>query len=201
MYEVQGIIFDLDGTLVHFSIDWGKVVRHIEILLDVEFTSLLELLPMIWGTEKYETVSRTIEEYELASLSQLKFLDDSPELLRDLSSKYKLGVVTFQGKNVTRMIIEKLGIQGIPIATRDDDPTRVGQISLILSNTQLQANEVLIIGDRLNDVYSALEIGCNAVLVDRRDSYDPNKHGREFTVISNLKKLPPLLSMGKRNAE
>ena len=93
MYKVQGIIFDLDRTLVHLSINWGKAIRHIEDLLGVEFRSLLELFPMIWGTEKYEEVSRVIEKYELASLSQLKFLDDSPELLRDLSSKYKLGVV------------------------------------------------------------------------------------------------------------
>ncbi len=196
MYNVHGIIFDLDKTLVHLSIDWGRVVRNIEDLLGVEFRSLSELFPMIWGTEKYEIVSRTIEEYELASLSKLKFLDDSPELLRDLSAKYKLGVVTFQGKNVTRMIIEKLGIQGIPIATRDDDPTRVGQISLILSNTQLQANEALVIGDRLNDVYSALEIGCNAVLVDRQNFYDLNRNKSGFSVISNLKELPKLLSSG-----
>ena len=201
MYKVQGIIFDLDKTLVHLSIDWGRVVRHIEDLLGVEFRSLLELFPMIWGTEKYELVSRTIEEYELASLSKLKFLDDSPELLRDLSSKYLLGVVTFQGANVTRMIIEKLGFRGMPMATRDDDPTRVGHISLILSNIRLQANEVLVIGDKLNDVNSALEIGCNAVLVDRQNFYDPNRHGCGFTVISNLKKLPTLLSMGTLNPD
>jgi len=196
MYKVHGIIFDLDKTLVHLSIDWGRVVRNIEDLLGVEFRSLSELFPMIWGTEKYEIVSRTIEEYELASLSKLKFLDDAPELLRDLSAKYKLGVVTFQGKNVTRMIIEKLGIHGIPIATRDDDPTRVGQISLILSNTQLQVNEALVIGDRLNDVYSALEIGCNAVLVDRQNFYDLNRNKNGFSVISNLKELLKLLSSG-----
>jgi len=196
MYKVHGIIFDLDKTLVHLSIDWGRVVRNIEDLLGVEFRSLSELFPMIWGTEKYDIVSRTIEEYELASLSKLKFLDDAPELLRDLSAKYKLGVVTFQGKNVTRMIIEKLGIQGIPIATRDDDPTRVGQISLILSNTKLQANEALVIGDRLNDVYSALEIGCNAVLVDRQNFYDLNRNKNGFSVISNLKELLKLLSSG-----
>lgn len=196
MYKVHGIIFDLDKTLVHLSIDWGRVVRNIEDLLGVEFRSLSELFPMIWGTEKYDIVSRTIEEYELASLSKLKFLDDAPELLRDLSAKYKLGVVTFQGKNVTRMIIEKLGIHGIPIATRDDDPTRVGQISLILSNTQLQVNEALVIGDRLNDVYSALEIGCNAVLVDRQNFYDLNRNKNGFSVISNLKELLKLLSSG-----
>jgi len=194
MYEVQGIIFDLDRTLVHLSIDWGKVVRHIEVLLGVEFRSLSELFTMIWDTENYEIVSRTIEEYELASLSQLELLDDSPELLRDLSSKYKLGLVTFQGANVTRIIIEKLGIEGVPIATRDDDATRIGQIKRILLNVQLQATEVLVIGDKLNDVYSALEIGCNAVLIDRQNFYDPNRHGSGFTVISNLKNLPALLS-------
>ena len=196
MSKVQGIIFDLDRTLVHLSIDWGKVVNRIEDLLGVEFKSLLELVTKIWDTEKFEVVSRTIEEYELASLSQLEFLDDSPELLRELSSKYRLGVVTFQGANVTRIIIEKLGIQGVPIATRDDEATRIGQIKLILSNVQLHATEVLVIGDKLNDVYSALELGCNAVLIDRQNFYDPNRHGSGFTVISNLKGLPTLLSSG-----
>jgi phosphoglycolate phosphatase-like HAD superfamily hydrolase len=178
----------LDGTLVHLPVDWSKAVRHIENLLGTEFRSLLKLLPKIWETEKYEIISRTIEEYELASLSRLKFLDDSPTLLKELSSKYQLGLVTFQGKNVTRkIIIDKIGISGIPMATRDDNPTRVGQISLILSNIPLDANDVLVIGDRFNDVYSALEVGCHAILVDRQGSYEANRNGKGFSVISTLK--------------
>jgi HAD superfamily hydrolase (TIGR01549 family) len=194
VYNVKGIIFDLDGTLVRLPIDWSRAVRHIEKLLGIEFRSLLELFPKIWETEKYEIISRTIEEYELASLSRLKFLDDSPTLLKELSSQYQLGLVTFQGKNVTRkIIIDKLGISGIPIATRDDNPTRVGQIFLILSNIPLEANEFLVIGDKLNDVYSALEIGCKAILVDRQDRYSLDRNGSGFTVISDLRQLPDLL--------
>ena len=62
-------------------------------------------------------------------------------------------------------------------------------------------DEAVVIGDKLNDVNSALEIGCNAVLVDRQNFYDPNRHGCGFTVISNLKKLPTLLSMGTLNPD
>jgi len=193
MYKVQGIIFDLDGTLVELPIDWGRVIRHVESLLGRKVRSLLDLFPKLWGTKKYEEISRAIEEFEIASLSGLKILDDSPRLLIELSLKYKLGLVTFQGRNVTRKIIDKMGINRLLIVTRDDAPTRAEQISRIVSAAQLESKEFLVVGDRLNDVYSALKVGCNAVLVNRWGRYDLNRTGEEFAVIPNLKELPRLL--------
>jgi len=193
MYRVQGIIFDLDGTLVDLSVDWRKVIRRVQGLLGMEVKSLLELYPKLWGTEKYQLVSRTIEEIEIASLDRLRFLDDSPELLTDLSLKYRLGLMTFQGANVTKRIIEKMGLRGLLVATRDDAPTRTEQISRIVSTTPFRFGDFLVVGDRLNDVYSALEVGCQAVLVNRRSMYDPTRIGKEFAIIPNLRKLPELL--------
>jgi len=193
MYKVQGIIFDLDGTLVELPVNWREVISTVENMLGIKVRSLLELYPKIWGTEKYELVSRMVERFEMASLDEFRFLDDSPQLLRDLSSKYQLGLVTFQGRNVTRKIIDKMGINRLLIVTRDDAPTRAEQISRIVSAAQLESKEFLVVGDRLNDVYSALKVGCNAVLVNRWGRYDLNRTGEEFAVIPNLKELPRLL--------
>ncbi|RJS87352.1 haloacid dehalogenase, partial [Candidatus Bathyarchaeota archaeon] len=54
--------------------------------------------------------------------------------------------------------------------------------------------DFLVVGDLLNDVYSALKVGCHAVLVDRYGRYDNvDEIEKKITVISNLKNLPELL--------
>ena len=194
MYKVQGIIFDLDGTLVELPVNWREVISSVENMLGIKVRSLLELYPKIWETEKYELVSRMVERFEMASLDGFRFLDDSPQLLRDLSSKYQLGLITFQGINVAKRITEMIGINGLLMATRDDAPTRIEQISRIVSATRYEFEDFLVVGDLLNDVYSALKVGCHAVLVDRYNRYDDvDKIEKKITVISNLKNLPELL--------
>ena len=194
MYKVQGIIFDLDGTLVELPVNWREVISSVENMLGIKVRSLLELYPKIWGTEKYELVSRMVERFEMASLDGFRFLDDSPQLLRDLSSKYQLGLITFQGINVAKRITEMIGINGLLMATRDDAPTRIEQISRIVSATRYRFEDFLVVGDLLNDVYSALKVGCHAVLVDRYNRYDDvDEIEKKITVISNLKNLPELL--------
>ena len=194
MYKVQGIIFDLDGTLVELPVNWREVISSVENMLGIKVRSLLELYPKIWGTEKYELVSRMVERFEMASLDGFRFLDDSPQLLRDLSSKYQLGLITFQGINVAKRITEMIGINGLLMATRDDAPTRIEQISRIVSATRYEFEDFLVVGDLLNDVYSALKVGCHAVLVDRYNRYDDvDEIEKKITVISNLKNLPELL--------
>jgi len=194
MYKVQGIIFDLDGTLVELPVNWREVISTVENMLGIKVRSLLELYPKIWGTEKYELVSRMVERFEMASLDRFRFLDGSPQLLRDLSSKYQLGLITFQGINVAKRITEMIGINGLLMATRDDAPTRIEQISRIVSATQYEFEDFLVVGDLLNDVYSALKVGCHAVLVDRYNRYDDvDEIEKKITVIPNLKKLPKVL--------
>jgi len=181
--------------LVYLPVDWREVIRRIESLLGVRVKSLLGLYSELWGTEKYEVVSRLVEEFEMASLEGLRFLDDSPRLLKSLSLRYQLGLVTFQGANVTRRILDEMGIDGLLTATRDDAPTRVEQISRIVSATRFKFEDFLVVGDRLNDVYSALKVGCRAVLVNRWGIHDVDRIKERITVLPNLKKLPELLGI------
>jgi len=189
MYRVQGIIFDMDGTLVELPVDWREVIRRVNETLDVNVETLLDLFPRLWGTEKYMAASRMIEDFEMASLSNLKILDDSPRLLRRLSSNYQLGLVTFQSGNVAREILKKLDVNLCLIATRDDSPTRSGQISMIVSTSHLRFEDFLVVGDLLNDVYSALQVGCHAILVDRYGRYSFDETENRFKVIRSLKEL------------
>ncbi|RLI11588.1 hypothetical protein DRO35_04795 [Candidatus Bathyarchaeota archaeon] len=80
------------------------------------------------------------------------------------------------------------------MATRDDAPTRIEQSSRIVSATRYEFEDFLVVGDLLNDVYSALKAGCHAVLVDRYNRYDDvDEIEKKITVIPNLKKLPKVL--------
>ena len=86
-----------------------------------------------------------------------------------------------------------MGIDGLLMVTRDDAPTRIEQISQIVSATPYRFEDFLVVGDMLNDVYSALQVGCHAVLVNRYGRYDFGGVEKGFAVIRNLKELCGIL--------
>jgi phosphoglycolate phosphatase-like HAD superfamily hydrolase len=156
--------------------------------------------PKVWGTEKYNLISRTIEDFELSSLGDLEVLDDSPKLLMQLSSRYLLGLVTFQGKNVLKKILETLGILNVfhGMSSRDDAPSRIEQISQIVSSSNFKPKDFLVVGDRLNDVNSALDFGCKAIqivrpLPDNLHENNPDNKDKKFIVIHSLQEIPSLI--------
>lgn len=193
---VRGIVFDLDGTLVRLPVDWRLVVDGLSKMLNRRVVSLVKLYPLIWGSPNYEVVSRYVESYELKAIDNLLILDDSPNILMKLHSKYKLGLVTFQGLNVVKRILEKLNLSHLfeGISTRDDAPTREEQISQVISSFNLKASDILVVGDRLNDVFSASKLGCKAALIDRYGRKLGNSLLKTSYVIYTLEELFELLN-------
>lgn len=196
MNEIKGIIFDLDGTLIKLPVNWKSVIKGLSRLLKRQVNSLINLYPTIWNTPNYEITSKYIEAHELKAINKLSILDNSPHILIKLHGRYKLGLVTFQSRKTTSKILEKLNITHLfkAISTRNEAPTREEQIGQVISNLNLKADNTLIVGDRLNDVFSALKLGCKAILIDRYNRKMEKTLTRGFNVIYNLNEIFKLLN-------
>jgi len=196
MIRIKHLIFDLDETLIRLPVDWPAVYEEVRRSLEISFTDLLNLLTELWGTKDYGKVSRLIEKFELEALNRVYILDNSRELVLNLSKKFKLSLVTLQGRNVVEKILSGLGIRKIfeVVVTRDGAPTRFLQLRRVLDETGFRPEETLVIGDKLDDIESALKLGCWAVLVDRRGRAELLDEPREkLFVIKNLKDLEKVL--------
>jgi len=186
--NIRNLIFDLDETLVLLPVDWNLVYREVGRFLGREVSSFTAVLSMLWGLELYEEVSRLVEKYEFESLSGLIVLDNSPYLLRRLGRNYTLNLTSLQSRRVVESVLNLMGVRRLfsIIVSRNERPTRREQIKLVLSEGGYEASETMMVGDRVNDVVSALDNNCKAALVVRRldDLKDLRRLGLESKTLT-----------------
>ena len=196
MVKIKSLIFDLDETLVKLPVDWQSAYEEVRKRTGRNFTNFLNLLAEVWNTDEYRKVSKIIESFELYALDNVQVLDNSKEIILKLSGKYSLSLVTLQGRRIAEEVLRKLGIRKAfkLVITRDDAATRLMQLQIILEKTGFKPEETVVIGDKLNDVESALKLKCWAVLIDRRNRAELLKKPVEkLFIIKDLNELEEVL--------
>jgi len=194
--KIRHLIFDLDGTLIHLPVNWTHVKHEVSSFLARNVDSLIQLYSEIWrNKELFKKVSDIVEKHELEATRYVKILDDAPEVLRSLKEKYSISLVTLQSKNVAERILAYMDVRELfkVIITRENVPIRSEQIRLVLKLTNFKPEETLVIGDLLNDINSALIVGCKAVLIKREWVHSSIKENPNIKVIKSLKELPYVL--------
>jgi len=174
---IRGIIFDLDGTLVQLPIRYDYLHNELKKLLRTDD----ELIPLISSIVNLARNGNMIEEAfeiicreEIQSVNDMTITSDAEELLTYLKTKnYLLGLVTLQCKTATEQILAKMGISNLfnSILTRDDSYDRPDQIKKTLHRLDLSPSETIMIGDRLNDVESAQNLGCQSILISNKENH------------------------------
>jgi len=75
-----------------------------------------------------------------------------------------------QGRRASEGILRKFGLTGLlPIRfTREDSLLRSQQLRMAMSRLSAKRDEVLFVGDRLNDIRSAGEVGVAVAIISQR---------------------------------
>ena len=194
---IKGIIFDLDGTLVRLPIKYDKIFTKLQNLFDTQ-DEFRPLIPTI--IKKANNDSKLVEkafniicEEEVIAANNFKAIDDSVNIINYFKSKnYSLCLVTMQCMNAAKIILDKMQILELfsSIVTRDVLHERHLQIKKSIDVLPLSTNEIIMVGDRINDVKSAKQVGCPVILFSK----DKLNSFTECQVISNLSELKKLIS-------
>lgn len=195
---IKHIIFDLDGTLVLLPVRWEKVRECISRRLGRRIRSIIDIYAKTWNSQLFWKVSEIVESFELEALRKFKVLDESPRILRSLSSKYSLSLVTLQTSRIAKYILSKLEILELfkSVIGRELVPIRKEQIRLILEREGLIPQETVVIGDLRNDMEAAISLGCQGIFVNRGYSYvNDLKDKGTIIIIDSLKELERALSI------
>jgi phosphoglycolate phosphatase-like HAD superfamily hydrolase len=171
-------IFDLDGTLVHFAVDWQDVKSRLADLLEIA-DPLTPLLPSIarlhLDPERRRKVYELIDDVEVASARSFVRDDGIVRLFRGLKADRKrIGLVTLQGRRpaveaLTRLdILESIDV----IVTRDEFATRKQQIGRCLAILRVPGSSSVVIADRAADMAAARDFGCRTVAVGDRPNVE-----------------------------
>jgi HAD superfamily hydrolase (TIGR01549 family) len=168
--RVQGIIFDLDGTLVEQHLDFEAMRREIDLPFG---TPLLEALDRMAGTELENALS-IIRRHELLAAETALLNPGVADFLARLDGLgVRRAVLSRNMRVAVERVLERCGCVFDPVLGREDAPYKPSPHGIwrICETWGLTPSEVLMLGDYLYDVEAGRNAGTRTALVT---------HGRQL---------------------
>jgi len=216
---IRAVIFDLDGTLIHSTIDYRKMVSGVSEILRShgvevdssqrriwEITQRGEEMLMEMGCEpsQWEEIMRNITEVlnavEMENIDKITVIEDARETLESLKGMgLKIGIATRSCNAYTREILRRTGMGNFVdvLLARDDtphpkpDPRHLLQV---IEALRVPPDKTLFIGDTTTDLRTAKEAGVIFIGFPTRPEWAERfrQEGCE-TLLKSLKQLLDLL--------
>jgi pyrophosphatase PpaX len=187
---IEAVIFDLDGTLANFNLDYKTLRSEVRTylmskgvpasLLDVN-ESIFEMLKKAEIYEKNTSKSteafkeiRTqalsiAEKYEMEAASTTSLITGAVETLKDLQKmNLKMGLCTTSSEKASNYILQRFKIDSFfkVVVPRDKVnyvKPHIEQFELALKTLGVHPKATLIVGDSVVDMQSAKELKAIAV--------------------------------------
>jgi len=161
---IEGVIFDLDGTLVNLPINYDSLHHELQKLLKtVEIKPITEAIPKL-NDKQRKALYQFWTRLEIDALPNVKVNKDGIRVYRKFCKKPS-ALVTLQGKEVVQRIMELVKLSFVIILTREDGFDRVEQIEAAIEKLGLKAQNVLMVGDRESDRKAAQKLGCQFLMI------------------------------------
>lgn len=172
-------VFDMDGTLISLPVEWDKVRSELKRLTKTS----LEFNPFMFDVQTIvakdpallKPIMKTIDDYEARAVLGATLEDGAEDALAALSRHARLSLVTMQGKAACSRILEQLGIGRFFASkfTREDSMDRVAQLRMAMKSLGAKESEAFFVGDRINDLRAAREVGVRFVMIRKRPDSPP----------------------------
>jgi phosphoglycolate phosphatase-like HAD superfamily hydrolase len=180
--QYSAYVFDLDGTLFALPVDWHGVRADLGRLTGepAEGKPIFETINAIVRArpDLLGRVFSIVESYELKAVDGSKPIEGALDLLNLLSGSSRLALVTLQGRMACRRILMDNRVFDLfeTMVTREDSLDRAEQLLLTIRRLKVPRQDLLFVGDRLNDVASAMRARVDVALVGKiaPDSLKPN---------------------------
>ena len=150
----QGVIFDLDNTLVSSSLDFKHIRAEIGCTEHTDLLSYIEQLPEIEAQAAMDIVLS--HEYQDAESAVL--MPGVVECLETLARQnIKMAVVTRNCQYAAQLKLAKTGLEFDIVLTRDDAPAKPDPTALlqVADNWHLNPSQCIYVGDFLFDIQAA----------------------------------------------
>lgn len=218
---IEAVIFDLDGTLAHFNLDF-KALRsevrtyliniHVPVsVLDVN-ESIFEMLKkaeiFIKNNSKSpdafdEVRIRALaiaEKYEMEAATTTSLLTGAVETLKELQKmNVKMGLCTTSSEKASSYILQRFKIDGFfkVVVSREKVKyvkPHTEQFELVLKTLGVYPKSALIVGDSVVDMQSAKEIKVIAVgLTTGLSTTEQLMNNGANYIVTSLTDLPVLI--------
>ncbi len=218
---IKAVIFDLDGTIATFNLDYKTVrseVRGYLMKIGVPASVITvneNIFEMLKKTELFmsntgkpsaaiektrEQALRIAEKYELEAATQTSLIPGAIETLKDLQKMgLKISLCTINSANSTDRILKRFKLTQYfdAIITRNGTANykpNPEHCSMALKSMGVSASETLIVGDSITDIQAAAEIKAESVGIPTGVSSQEQliKHGANY-IATSITDLPTLI--------
>ncbi len=169
--RIRGVVFDMDGTLVHQAIDFDAIRREIGLPTG---TPLLEAMDRLPPPERAAAWA-VLDRHEQTAAAAAEVLPGVREFLAWLDARQvRRAVLTRNSRSASAAVLARCGLSAFdPIVSRDDAPYKPQPQGLlqICNAWGLPPGEVLMLGDYLYDVQVGRRAGTRTALLT---------HGRDW---------------------
>ena len=218
---IKAVIFDLDGTLVPFTLDVKSCrTQVIKYLTEQGFPSLLfsmkeSAFDMLVKAESHmktaeinkqkfvaikEVVHSIVESFELEAAQSTEMFSGVPESLKTLRNmNMKIALCTISGEKAAKHIIDRFGLAAFfdAVIMREDVPAvKPDPIHLeaVLVALKVGVQEAVLVGDSTKDIICARRLKVLAVGVTTGiSSMDALVNAGAHYVASSVTELPCLI--------
>jgi len=178
---VEGVIFDLDGTLVDSALDFDLIRSDLGI--PVGFP-ILEYLDEMQSGEEKKRLLCSLREYELKGAERASLMPGVEDFLDELNTReLKSGILTRNSREATDRALINLNMQFTDVLTREDCPHKPDPAGLlsICHSWDVEPARVLYFGDYLFDLQAGRNAGMPTVLYSPQVLPD-YAHLADFTI-------------------
>lgn len=174
MRDLQGWVFDLDGTLTLAQHDFPAIRRELGVPADADILTYIAALP----TSERLAMKAELDAIELRLAGEVQAAPGAVELIRGLHGQgRRLGILTRNLQSVARSTLQHLGILECfaleDIIGREDaapKPHPEG-IHLLLQRWQLTPVQAVMVGDFRFDLEAGRAAGSRTFLIHPQNQW------------------------------
>lgn len=213
---IKAVIFDLDGTLVRFALDFIRARREAiaeirrrginaeNLSENLSLYSMLKVIKECTDSKIFLDLKKSlwdiIEKIELKAANETNIQPNALQtLIRIKNIGLKLAIVTNNGRRATSMVIKKFGLKDFfdVIVTREDSEELKpdeGSIKRAIEILGINAKEAIYVGDGVIDILAAKKAKVISVAVPTGVSSIKNLvEAKPDYIIGSLKDIITLL--------
>lgn len=164
---IKGVIFDMDGTVVDVSYDWGRIKRELE----TQGKPILHYLRSLEEPERSRKW-KILERYENKATQKAVLKEGMQEFLRFLSQKgVKKALVTNNSRRNVDYLLKKFKLHFDCVITRESGLWKPSgtPFMAVLDELKISREESCVVGDSHFDIQAAMEAGISRVFILSRD--------------------------------
>ena len=191
--SIKAIVWDLDGTLIHFKIDYLRARRiAIKMLKDYGvprhlLTVSISILENMKSAREYfekegfskdkiaviiEEIDDEINKIEYEAAINAKMINGIDQVLEFAKSKnLKQAIFTFNTKNNAEISLNKVNLlHYFNIIVGRDNVNNLkphpDHLTHICKELKVEPNEILIIGDNIRDIEAAINVNAHSIALN-----------------------------------